>query len=618
MIENFYRLGKALEGQDENSDYFSPWQNPFPTGDNDKLKVIIFPIEQGKVGTYDVEPFKKHLLKEYLYRKPNGSNGAPLVPTSPFYPTNIPDEERAKLKAKAKHEADVKKLMSRLVRAINTNQALYFPEKGAKEDGLAEVEKQLINFQGDTGNRYLLTFKINGSWLGDFDENLQLFFNEAYDKYRAKSSAKNKVCAITYEEAEEVWGRVDTLGFTVDAKTFSRSGFDDSKSYKMFPVSAEAVRLLEGAKEYAMEKLRRRFANLEYIILPHFLQESEISMRHSIKTIEKEDGEYDVLDFSEVLFSNERVFHSLAKRDENLKEGIFYDILFFQRSQAQLALKLHLTDLLPSRFADIFSAKQLIEKRYQALNRLVNKKGEITPFAVTFNKIKSYFSQVIRSETVFQPFFFKLVEAIFYGQTVDEQTILAAFQKQIQTDFKQRNERSYQYQYIITIKEAFAFWHFFALLGLFTSKPTITMDQNPIPRTLESFIDAHPTFFQEPYKKGAFYMGCLVSVLTNVQYNKLKSEPFLERLNSLNFDDAELRKLFPILLDKMRQYEDINKYYYNYVQELKAAITPILMTPTDLSRTEISFAFTAGMVMQKEFVKAKSESKKEEQSSLDQ
>ncbi|MBK8043747.1 MAG: hypothetical protein IPK21_14440 [Haliscomenobacter sp.] len=102
----------------------------------------------------------------------------------------------------------------------------------------------------------------------------------------------------------------------------------------------------------------------------------------------------------------------------------------------------------------------------------------------------------------------------------------------------------------------------------------------------------------------------MVSILTAAQYNKLKSEPFLERLNSLSLDEVELRKLFPILLDKMRQYEDIDKFRFAYVQELRASIVAALIKPTDLDRTEISFAFTAGMVMQKEFDKyARAESK---------
>lgn len=597
MIENLYRLGKALQSDEKLANYFSPWQNPFPSGDTDSLNVIFFPITNGIVQAYEIEAFKPQLLKQYLYRKPAGANGAPLVPTTPFYPSEQKD----------KHLDNLSKMMSRLTRAFQANIGLYFNSESAYEVGMASIEAQLAGFEGNTKDRYLLTVKVNGKWLGEFDENLQLFYDEAYSKYYEKSSAKEKLCAITYQYGE-VWGRVDTLGFTVNDTTFSRSGFDDAFSYKMFPVSPDAVRLLEGAKEYAMEKLRRRYSSLEYIILPHFLQESDKMLKFAVAKIVKEDNERSIEDFSKAIFSNEQVIYELSMWDDNLKEGVFYDILFFQRNQAQLALKLHLTDLLPSRFSAIFKAKQTVEKRYQALNRIENTKGEITEFYITFNKIQRYFSQVIRKETIFNPFFFKLIEAVFYGQAIDESTILKAFQKQIQEDFKQRHESSLRY--IITLKEAFALWHFFAALGLFTNKKYIVMDDKPSPRTYADFVAEHPDFFNDSYKKAAFNMGCLVSILTAAQYNKLKSEPFLERLNSLSLDEVELRKLFPILLDKMRQYEDIDKFRFAYVQELRASIVAALIKPTDLDRTEISFAFTAGMVMQKEFDKyARAESK---------
>jgi hypothetical protein len=39
----------------------------------------------------------------------------------------------------------------------------------------------------------------------------------------------------------------------VDAVSFSRNGFDVKDSYKMFPVSPEAVKILEGAKRIIID-----------------------------------------------------------------------------------------------------------------------------------------------------------------------------------------------------------------------------------------------------------------------------------------------------------------------------------------------------------------------------
>ena len=593
MIESFYRLGRALAKVEGMDDYFSPWQNPFPRGDRDKCKVLFFPIDSGKVGPYLLEPFKGQThLKRYLYRKASGSNGAPLVPTAYFYPSNKKEE----------HRQNIKKLMGRLKRAIPDEPGVYFSSKEERLCGLEQIEQQLLAFQGETNNRYLLTFKVNDKWLGEIPENIALFEKEAYGKYCDKSSARDKICSLTYEKSEEVWGTIDTLGFTVNDPPFARSGFSEANAYKMFPVSPQAVIYLEGAREFAMEKLRRNFHGLEYIIIPHFLRDNDLLISQTLKYIEKREEETsEIKDLSKSILNYESVLKILAEDVEEVREGVFYDILFFQKNQAQFAIKLHLADMLPSRFAQIFSAKEIIEKKYTVINRIESKNKEPLDFYITFSRIQKYFSKKreSKSEVIFQPLFYKVVEAVFYGQPLDETTILKAFLQQIQHDFKRRNESSLQYLY--TLKESWALWYFFALLGLFPKIKITDMDTSPVPRTLPEFEKTHSHFFDEPYKKAAFYMGCLVSLLTSAQWEKLKSEPFLERLNGLSFDDSDLRKLYPVLLDKIRQYEDIEKYQRTYVQDLKAAIVPILMEPTELGRTEISFAFTAGMVMQKEF-----------------
>jgi len=266
MIKNLYRLGKSIQQEEKHAVYFSPWQNPFPNVDRDKAKVLYFNIENGKVkGSYEIEPFKPALLKQYLYRKPKGARGAPLVPTDYFYPSNKEKD----------HAESIRKLMSRLERAFANADKLYFHSKGQQEAFLQKIEQELLTFQGNFDDRYLITFKIDGKWLGDFPQNIALFEAEAYSKYYEKSSTKDYVCAITYEESPEVWGRVDTLGFTVNDLTFSRSGFNPRESYKMFPASPESVKTLEGARRFALSKLTRSFYSLNYFIIPHFIQEDD-------------------------------------------------------------------------------------------------------------------------------------------------------------------------------------------------------------------------------------------------------------------------------------------------------------------------------------------------------
>lgn len=595
MIKNLYRLGKALQADEKFSDYFTPWQNPFPKFDPDRAKVIYFNIQDGKIdGAYEIEPFKPALQKMYLYRKPQGARGAPLVPTDYFYPSGKEDD----------HADNVRKLMSRLDRAFPNGESLFFLAQGQKEEALKTIEAQLLGFSGSPNDRYIITFRVNGKWLGEFDENITLFEAEAYSKYYDKSQAEGYLCAVTYEHSPEVWGRVDTLGFTINDLTFSRSGFNPTDSFKMFPASPDAVKTLEGARRFALSKLARNFYSLQYFIIPHFIQDDDEAMLEAVNSLVRGDQEDNSLqNQSKSIFRNEQVIADIAEEKGLAKQGVFYDIFFFQMKQAQFAIKLHLTDILPSRFSRIFNAKGKIEARYQRINRIVTKK-ETFEFFVTFSLIQRYFSNTVNSEVIFHPFFYRILESVFYGQPLDETTVVQAFVQEIRQSFKQRHEDKNRYQF--RTKDAFALWHFFLELDLFNYQNRHEMEEKPVPLTLDEFIGAHPDFFAEPYKKAAFFMGCLTELLLQAQRERLKNEPFLERLSGLNLDDQGLRVLFPRLQEKMAQYKD-HIYNYEYsatkgdIQRLRATIAQILMQPCNASRADISFAFTSGLVMQKEF-----------------
>ena len=396
MIKNLYRLGKALQTDNKFSAYFTPWQNPFPKVDPDKAKVIYFNIRDGKVdGAYEIEPFKPALQKNYLYRKPQGARGAPLVPTDYFYPSGKEED----------HLENVRKLISRLGRAFPDGESQYFFSQGQKEEALKHIEEQLATFRGNPDDRYLLTFRINGKWLGEFEENIALFEAEAYSKYYEKSHAKDRLCALTYEKSPEVWGRVDTLGFTINDLTFSRGGFNPTDSYKMFPASPDAVKILEGARRFALSKLTRNFYSMQYFIIPHFIQDDDEAMLEAIAGLVRGNQDDNSLqNQSRSIFNNEQVIADIIEEKGLAKQGVFYDIFFFQKKQAQFAIKLHLTDILPSRFSRIFEAKGKIESRYRRVNRITTKK-ETFEFFVTFSRIQRYFSNKANNEVVFHPFF---------------------------------------------------------------------------------------------------------------------------------------------------------------------------------------------------------------------
>ncbi|RMF00475.1 MAG: hypothetical protein D6772_06320, partial [Bacteroidetes bacterium] len=505
MIESLYRLGKALQTRpDEYGDYFQPWQNPFPKRRAElSYKVLVFDIEADKLTGYELQDFRSGWLDKYLYRELKGARGAPLVPTTFFYPNS--NEE--------KHEEGVDKLLSRLQRAIPDGKSLYFSSTASKEAALGKVKDILLTQSFPTkDHKYLLTFRLDGKWLGEYEELRSLYEAEAYAKYYEKSKAKDKTCAVSYATDTEVWGRVDTLGFTVNDLAFNRGGFEGAKSYRMFPVSKEAALTLEGARRFALAKLTESFFNLRYMIVPHLVEGDERILESVIRELSQERTNTKLQEQLQPIFSSGDRLSRIATRKELAPVGMLYDILFFQKKQAQLALLLHLQDVNPSHLAKLYQVILSVSRFYGPVAWLMSK-GERIPFYVSFNRIKDYFAEQKQNGTewIFEPYFFQLLESVFYGQALDVARINKALIQKIQLLFRQHHDSPIHFA--LQAKQAFAIWQFFNQMGLFPGKITIDMsDDQVLQLEATAFVRQHAAFFSNPVLEAAFYLG----VLTNI------------------------------------------------------------------------------------------------------
>lgn len=615
MIKSFYTIGKVLSQDEAYSEYFEPWANPFPKVKGDEAKVIFAEINDGVLqDSLSEEVFSNKRVNSYLYRKVQGANGTNLVPTLLLQmESNV-----------EKYTDNVRKLIKKVKQSVLNNKHTF-----VVLEQIDVVEQMLINHHRLMSNdkRYLFSMKIDDNYFGDFEDYKNLFRDEAYKKYYKDSSSKDKICAITYQQSEEVWGRVDTLGFTVDAISFSRNGFDVKDSYKMFPVSPEAVKILEGAKRIIIDSdlnLTRNFYGLKYFILPHFIVNDEsliTRVTSSFFSTVSDDLSFEGEGAS--IIYNERLIHRITE-NEDLQDSVYYDIFFYQPNNAQFLIKLHLSDILPSRFKEIFDIKKKVEERYDLLNRVVikakNAKSSdiVLNYAINFGGrleknappmygIKEYFSQKVRTDTIFHPYFYKILEAVFYGNPLNKESILKAFMEKIVHAFKNVKENPNDFDR--HVKTSFTLYQFFSELRLFNDNTMehTTESNDKVSFKLEDFINQHNGYFteNEPAKKAAFYLGCLTTKMLSVQRNYYKfqkpyQEPFLKYLQNINFNLDDLRKI-SLKLDSFQKYQSVlENYDFNEIANLEAKVK-VNLFDTNLSRTELSYAFTLGMTMQREF-----------------
>lgn len=613
MIQSFYNLGVALQTKEEYAEYFATYAQPF-NGVNKKGDDIVwvFPIINDAVTELEKVSYRQTHAKRYLFRKPKGARGAPLVATGPTYPVSDPQDE----KKRDGHLENVEKLMSRIERSIPEGQSAYFTSTATRNAGLERVRQILENEPGTVNNRYIYTFKVEGDWLGDKPELVELLEGEAYAKYYEKSLGKNKTCSLTHEQGVEVWGRVDTLGFTVNDKAFSRGGFNAKDSYKMFPVSKPAVLALEGARRYVFEQLAGQFFPLEFLIIPRLIEGDVKDLLKATRTLSGVGQKPSEERERETLLGTSEAFDLIATRKELQRAGMLFDVLFFHRNQAQLALDLIVQDVDPLNVVRLKSTQLAINNLYGYHFGRNEKDGSRKYFMVNIRSVRNFFTEGHAAKIRLPPFFFRVMEGIFQGEPVDEPTFLAGLVGTLRETFKQRNENNYLPG---QVRNAIAVWQWMATLGLFTNvKPIAMNEESKVVMNYEGFLTQHENFYGKAGTPlhGAFMLGILTGMLTYAQYKAINSKPFLNRVNNLKLGVEELLKLSSELMNKILEYQNRSTSRallpYGVVNELFARANESLVTGGKYSRDQLSFAFATGLVMQQQFGLDKADQKKKD------
>lgn len=599
MIKSFYDAGKLLSQLDDYKDYFRPWANPFPKPRGD-MKVIIAEINDGILEPdLKVEDFRTGLVDKYLFREAK-ANATNLVPT--FYLQAQADVDK---------QADSIRKMVKKVRASVTNYKHTFISTAQ----IDAIEQMLQVYPLSTQVSYLFTMRVDGKYFGDIQANRDLFITEAYQKYSNGSSATDKVCAVTYETSPEVWGRVDTLGFAVTDVAFARNGFNTAESYKMFPVSPDVVKTLEGAKRLIFDRLSRNFYGMKYFVMPRFLQKVSDEKAELLwnEFLQKCDVNNSTLTTQfQPLIQNEKVIGAILDSEALSLDTVYYDIFFYQPNNAQFMIKLHVSDVLPSRFRRIMRAKEAIDRYYEPIVDSVPTftKGVFEKFTVTFSGIKDYFAKKVRTDWVFHPYFFRIVEAVFYNQQLNREQLLRAFIDAIRVSFKNSGELPYQFSR--DVRHTFVLLQFFYQLKLLSFSDMEPTEPQPVGLTLETFEQQHSDLLKNPLRRAAFYLGCEVEMLLAKQRNYYGNEPFRQHLNGLNLDIEYLRGIHRKLTNKISEYantgEKDKRYFHSrelaQIERFDVHIGPaIMLADNSLSKADLSYAFVVGMAMQKEFSK---------------
>jgi CRISPR-associated protein Csh1 len=319
---------------------------------------------------------------------------------------------------------------------------------------------------------------------------------------------------------------------------------------------------------------------------------------------------------------DEKSYYNVIAKDEDeiLEEAealdnlIEFKFLFYEKSNSAFNILSYVESVIPSWIGNLYRNQKAINQNplfKEDLVKVIFSKKE--DFAGDFKEIVNEgrkYNHINNSNWVFgflrdfyasdksNKYYIDLISSIFSGKKVNFDFILSSAMNKIRTNFRQDREYSVK---IFTLE--------FLMLFKFLKKVSLLIDHGEKMENetfVESFGDENQFLkylneLDNPAKKASFLLGILTRKLIAVQYKELGSTPFTNKLWGLSVDEKKIKKLYPMVINKLNEYKITNS-------ELTQDISINLLQTNDnwnLSRDETSFYFVLGYTLNKLYKRPK-------------
>ncbi|MCH2450229.1 MAG: TIGR02556 family CRISPR-associated protein [Gracilimonas sp.] len=579
MIQKLAKLGKIVP-----KDMFP--DNPLGLNREYEVEDIVFlEFESGDYGWefegLTIEKYSKTYADKYLMKSAKGRKTSEF-PTIDVYAVDGFKNEDGKI------DLVQSKYGNKITYILAKHSPLFdeiIEEIENNDDVKKEMEHRLLDF-----SRFALSIKLNGFYIGEypgFQEVVQQLKDKSGKKdyylfNKKKYEAHEKLCSITNSIEPTIWGYVSPYKFYAVKTEYAAvpGGFDATQAWKNFPVSPRGAEYLERADKFIQEYLNFRFCGYNYFLLPERILEIGD---------EQEFLEY-LMEFKKFCLARENKSNTQLEEDllELLEEGnnsANYTLFFYEKNNSEFKILASIEDIFPSYASTIVGAKK--ESENHEIFRGLTRKKEKYNLKFFFSYIKEFVPE--------QAAFLEIVRAIFMQKSIDYDYLLQRMVTKFRVDFA-NNEL-----FTVTVLKAILILKLLSKLELI--ELTKTNEQTIMENIYEEFFEEHAEFFNSENsatKKAVFLEGVLAQFLLNIQYQDRKATPFRSRLNSLKLKEKHIKRLLPEIIEKLEQYDK------NYYRDLEETISHYLLSAKfDLSDNEISFYFTMGMNLAKEFKSTK-------------
>ncbi|MGD9489460.1 MAG: TIGR02556 family CRISPR-associated protein [Calditrichaceae bacterium] len=535
----------------------------------------------------DLAQFDQQKNKKYLLKNAKGNKVSE-------FPTIYADLSKV---------GDFSKSLKKLQRILNDNALInqdlvpLVAEFESKTDRLQESIGELV----DKSKTTLLSVTINGQPAGDSPQ-YESVRNAAiaegdrdyFEKYSSTSIGENAICYVCGEQKPKVYGFVSTYRFySSNEFAYIAGGFKKENSWMNYPVCPSCAKKLKDGANLADQHFNYRLRDNRYFLLPAPLLDKN-NFEDVLDLLVNEYKQInlrrnDATQREQYIELEEEIFERLAEQNDTATFTMF----FYEINNSEFKIFQEIEEILPSGFKKVIEAENLVNEIEEFQDLVKDKDGHKHHLRFSFDTIRTFFDKSFNKD------FLAVVAAIFKGRLISKQFILHRISDHLSEGFR-REEMYYDFF------KAMQFMKFLYRLGLIQNESLKKEAQ--MEGMYEDYFNKHPDFFDADIKKAVFLEGLLVQKLLNIQHTERGSTPFRSRLNGLKIDGRIVRRLLPEAIDKLEQYKK------NYYRDLESQISALLVSgEPDLKKMsvdEISFYFTMGMNLAKQF---KNEEKKGEE-----
>lgn len=581
MLNSIYEIGR-LYSEKENLDELDVLLDIKEI--KDVLLINIVEDENGKYNYNKIitEDFDQEKNKKYLYKK-GSSRGTDITPSS-----LITDPEKTfnnKFLKWFEDKEDDNDFFNKIKNSIINNENQIFQE----------LKKSYENLNVKKTNT-LLTILITDSegierYIGDYDFFVNHLKNSAREKFYKQGSKKikgNGNCLLC-DKDKEVFGLVSNkVGFTFSTndKPGNISNGNIENHWKMIPICGDCAAYLEAGKKFIERYLDFSEYNTTYHVIPSFLISPEENFNKIYnKLINFENNN------SEDIFKLEEKLQFLIK---NINDILEFKFLFYEKNNNAFNILAYVESISPSwlttlyftqfeisqfDFFDEENLKQIFgEKTEGNIIDLINKNEKYYPC-----NNKKWYQKFLRDffNSYSKKIYLDLIVDVLSQKRLDYNFLLSHFMKEIKSNWK--NLQTKEYVLKINVLKALMLIILFNKTKLFKGENIMNFENN---FEIEEFLDS-------PSKKSSFYMGVLTKKLMNIQFKNLNSTPFYNKLYGLNLDYKKLKKVYPQIINKLREYDAA----YPDLEEKISINLAIAEENPELKKDEISYYFTLGFTL---------------------